>query len=293
MSVAIHRRPYQCNNVRAARVSRSRLAIIAAGIIGLYATAIAHTADPVPQSGGVQGSGLRQVSTAPPPASIESPLDTPLRLIDEATRTFQNVRDYSCVFVKREQVQGRLQPENIINMQVRNQPFSVYMKWLAPQQSVGQEVSYIHGWNNNQMRVHSPGILGAVGFVSIDPRDPRAMEASRHAITEAGIGNLIGQLRTSWEQERRWNKTQVRVAEYEFNKRRCTRVEAVHPERNPRQYSSYRTIVYFDKEVHLPVRVELYDWPMRGGAPEGDLQECYSYVDLRFNLGLSDRNFRY
>jgi len=33
----------------------------------------------------------------------------------------------------------------------------------------------------------SAGLLGAVGFVSIDPTDPRAQKTSHHAITEAGI----------------------------------------------------------------------------------------------------------
>lgn len=218
--------------------------------------------------------------------------DQAMRLLDEASRTFQGVRDYSCTFIKRETVQGRLQPDNVIAMRVRNQPFSVYMRWLAPKQSVGQEVCYVAGRNNNQMRVHSPGILGAVGFVSIDPRDPRAMQASRHPITEAGLGNLLARLRQGWEWERQVNRTQVRVAEYEFNRRRCTRVELIHPERINGFYS-YRTVVYFDNEHHLPVRFEAYSWPVAGGTPGGDLDEVYSYLDLRFNLGLGEEQFRY
>jgi len=219
-------------------------------------------------------------------------MDAALRLIDEAARYFQNVRDYSCVLIKREQVQGRLQPENVIAMRVRNQPFSVYLRWLGPKSSVGQEACYVAGRNNGQMRVHSPGILGAVGFVSIDPRDPRAMQASRHPITEAGIGNLIETTRKGWAWERQLNRTQVRIAEYEFNKRRCTRVELIHPERINGFYS-YRTVTYFDNEWHLPIRFEAYDWPVNGGTPGGELQEVYSYVDLRFNIPLGDEHFRY
>ena len=70
----------------------------------------------------------------------------------------QNVRDYTGVMIKREQVQGRLQPENVISMRVRNQPFSVYMRWLSPKQSTGQEVCFVQGRNDNKMRVRSPGV---------------------------------------------------------------------------------------------------------------------------------------
>lgn len=232
--------------------------------------------------------------SAPPPGApaAAGSMDAAVRLIDDAARTFQNVRDYTCVMIKREQVQGRLQPENVIAMRVRNQPFSVYLRWLGPKTSVGQEVCYVAGRNNGQMRVHSPGVLGAVGFVSIDPRDPRAMRESRHPITEAGVGNLIERLRQGWYAERQVNMTQVQIAEYEFNKRRCTRVELSHPTRVQGFYS-YRTVTYFDNETHLPVRFEAYDWPVNGGTPGGELQEVYSYVDFRFNVGLGEESFRY
>jgi hypothetical protein len=227
------------------------------------------------------------------PAAPANPMDAPLRLVYDAARSFQAVRDYSCLFIKREQINGQLQPENLIAMRVRNQPFSVYLRWFGPKAMVGQEVCYVAGRNNGMMRVHSTGLLGAVGFVSVDPRDPRATAASRHLITEAGIGNLIERFRRTWEQERQWNRTQVRVADYEYNKRPCTRVEAIHPDRMGGQFTSYRTILYFDKEHHLPVRLEVYDWPVAGGPREGVLLESYSYVDLRFNIGLTDDQFRY
>ena len=49
--------------------------------------------------------------------------------------------------------------------------------------------------------------------------------------------------------------------------------------------------MYFDKELKLPVRVEVYDWPTPNGNPKGELLECYSYINLKFNLGLTDAAF--
>lgn len=227
---------------------------------------------------------------APP----SSPLDVPLQLIAEAGQSYRSIRDYSCLFIKREVVNGQLQPENQMHMKMRPQPFSVYLRWLSPTCLAGQEVVYVAGRNNGMMRVHSRGILGAVGFVSIDPRDPRATQNNRHAITEAGIGNLIERYQQRWLLEKRLNKTQVRIADYDFAQRRCTRVETIHLDpSDARQIYCYRSVVYFDQETHLPIRSESYDWPRPGGAQEGNFLESYSYVNLRCNIGLGDEVFRH
>jgi hypothetical protein len=39
------------------------------------------------------------------------------------------------------------------------------------------------------------------------------------------------------------------------------------------------------------VRAEVYDWPAKKGNPNGELLECYSYVNLKFNVGLTDAAF--
>jgi hypothetical protein len=176
-------------------------------------------------------------------------------------------------------------------MRARTQPFCVYLRWLAPQQFTGQEACYVTGRNNGMMRVHSTGLLGIAGFVSLDPRDPRAAQNSRHAITEAGIGNLIERYSQRWQLERQLNRTEVHIADYTYAQRPCTRVEMIHGDRNAGYYA-YRSVVYFDKEWRLPVRVENYDWP-RGGNADGDLLESYSYANLRFNVGLNDAAFNY
>jgi hypothetical protein len=220
-----------------------------------------------------------------------SPLDQPLRLANQAAQTFRNVRDYTGIMVKQERIDGKLQPENMIEVKMRTQPFSVYFRWLGPKDSAGQEVCYVAGKNDNKMLVHSTGLKGVMGFMKIDTNDPRVFQHSRHTITEAGIGNLIGRLQSSWEMEKQLNKTQVRVAEYEYNKRRCTRVESIRPAELGGKNACYRTVVYFDKENSLPVRVELYDWPKAGGPAGGELLESYSYFNLRFNVGLTDATF--
>ena len=161
-------------------------------------------------------------------SSAESPLDAPIRLVNQARATYDTINDYACLFVKRERIRDQLQPENLIAMRVRTRPFSVDLRWLKPTDLNGQEACYIAGRNNGQMRVRSAGLLGGVGFVSLDTNDPRVIENSRHNINEAGIGNLIKRFQESYTMERSLNKTRVSVAEFDYNKR-LHAVETVRP----------------------------------------------------------------
>src|SRR5262249_44080275 len=151
------------------------------------------------------------------PADAASPLDEPLRLIAEARQSYQQVRDYTCLMVKRERLQGRLSPEHLVRLSVRTRPFSVDMRWQGPGDLAGQEACYVAGKNGGKMRARAAGMLGRLGFMTIDPNDPRARESSNHSITEAGIGHLIERYGTLWEQERGLNRTEVKVSAYEYN----------------------------------------------------------------------------
>ena len=126
-------------------------------------------------------------------------------------------------------------------MRVRTQPLSVYLHWLGPAQLKGQEACYVAGANNGQLRVHSTGIAGAIGFVSVSPTDPRVMQNNRHPITDAGIGHMIDIYGQRWELERRLGKTTVHVGEFQYNQKRCARVELIRPDnRGPRSMTPAR-----------------------------------------------------
>ena len=229
---------------------------------------------------------------APPSGDTVAPLDEPLRLIAEARQVMREIGDYSCVLIKRERIGGQMMPENVIALKVRARPFSVYMRWQDPQEQDGQEACFVAGKNGNKMRVHPNGGLALLGWVTLDQRDPRALKTTRHAIAEAGLSNLIERYAAAWGAERSLGQTQVQLAEYEYNKRCCTRVEVAHPARTLGQYEYFRTVIYFDRETKLPIRVECYDYPRRADDP-GELIEVYSYINLRCNVGLGDETFNH
>lgn len=245
----------------------------------------------------LQTAAVGQAPDGIPPAVQQAggpaltPLDQGLAWMQEAKRNYSAVKDYTCTMISRENIRGKMQKEdNIIHMKFRTTPFSVYMRWLAPNDMKGQEVAYSADKNKNHMRVHSRGILKLTGFHSIAVDDPRVLEHSRHTITDAGIGRLIEGTLTYWAIDRQIGRTETRIGEYEYNNRRCIRIENIRAERRP-QYYAHRGIIYLDKESKLPIRNENYDWPRQGGPATGELLEVYSYTDLRFNVGLTDRDF--
>lgn len=224
------------------------------------------------------------------PARRAATMEDAVRLIHSARERYHDVRDYTCRLVQRERVGDNLPPETVADMEVRTKPFAVHMKWTEPRSMVGQEAVYAVGKHGDKMRVRGAGLLGAIGFISLDVDDPRARSTSRHNITEAGFGNLIERFAEGWPNELRHGAVDVRIEDFTFAGRPCTRVETFHPS-NPDGFFLFgRSVVYFDKANELPIRVENYDWPKRSGAPE-DLLEEYSYLDLRLNTGVGDAAF--
>jgi hypothetical protein len=245
----------------------------------------------VPRAGAAESPIVLAPTTVPVGANAAaSPMDEPIRLITEAKKAMDGVKDYSCVLVKKEKMGDKSPVENVISMRIRSDPFSVDLRWMEPKSFVGQEACYIAGKNDGRMRVKSAGLLGNLGFLALEPDDARARATSKHAITESGLATMIDQFVVAWDKERQLGLTKVRLAEYEFNKRRCTRVETNQTENPGNQFHFQRTIVYFDQETHLPIRLECYEWPAKEGEP-GELAELYSYVNLRLNVGLGDDVF--
>jgi hypothetical protein len=225
-----------------------------------------------------------------PAQTAELPLDEPLRMAAEARRVYGQVRDYQGILITQERIKGVLLPEQVIQLSFRKEPFSVYMKWLAPKADAGQEVCYVTGKNQNKLKALAASGFGrGIGWLSFPIDDPKVTAHSRHKITETGFGNLIDRCEKCWSDERQMNKNRVQIAEYEYNQRRCMRVETTHTDRDLRFYC-YRSVIYFDKVSKLPIRMECYDWPSQN-APEGQLLECFSYINLEFNQNLPDSLF--
>jgi hypothetical protein len=211
-----------------------------------------------------------------------------LALLEEARRSYAQVRDYQCVFIKRERIEGELRPHEFVLMKVRTHPFSVYMRWLRPYE--GREVLYVPHLYGNQLIAHEAGVKGVV-TVELDPHGERALREARYPITEAGLGKMIEKLQNRWTQAAKDSRFRFEVkAKARVGNRGCWCVKTSAPMDRTR-YDYYRTRVFFDEELKLPIRFEGYVWPTPA-EPDGVLVEEYTYDRLQLNVGLTDLDFR-
>ena len=221
----------------------------------------------------------------------EHPLMPAIRWARQRLESLRLIRDYSCTFVKRERVDGELGEHEFVRMKVRNEPFSVYLYYLRPQDKRGQEVLYVDGRNEGKLWAHSNGMRDRVmGTVSLEPQGPFAMRGNRYPLTEIGMVNLVERLIGVAEADAKYGECEVRTySGAKINGRRCLCLEVEHP--RPRQNFRFHIArIYIDHQLNLPVRYESYTWPrIPGGKPM--LIEEYTYLNVRLNHGYDDTDF--
>jgi hypothetical protein len=227
-------------------------------------------------------------------------MDQALLLIQTARDKFANVNDYQVTFLRDERIEGDLK-ENHMVLKVRHVPFSVYMEWLAPRSRQGRKSAYVEGENDGKMLVREP-LAGRFAItVKLDPEESKKRKESRRTIKEAGYRNLVERYVKSWQREKQLGRTQVAIQDGELKvalgerevKFPCTVVTTKHDPKDRNQFTFFRSRVYFHKETGQLVRLEGYDWPTRPGDEEGELNERYTYLDFKTNVGLTDADFRF
>jgi hypothetical protein len=150
-------------------------------------------APPRPQ----QPDGLLAASASQAESTRPITLDSTARLRELhrlAAERYAGIESYTVRMKRREQVNGRDKPEELLLFKFRKQPFSVYFKWLGPE-GQGREVVYVRGQYED--KIHTLLAAGDMPFmpagkhIALAPDSPFVRSASRHAITEAGIGSMI------------------------------------------------------------------------------------------------------
>ena len=223
---------------------------------------------------------------------------------EAATRQQQiagQIADYTCTLVKRERVNGQLLEHEFIEVKLRQRqvrdgriivPFSVYLRFLAPAEVRGREVIYVEGRNDGKLIARRGGLRFAYVTTSVDPLGELAMERNRYPITHLGIQRLIEELLIVAREELGNPAEELDVKQANGAKiegRPCRMIQVTHSVRRE-QYRYHIARIFVDDQFELPIRFASYDWPdTEGGQPK--LLEEYTYLNLKFNVGLTDWDF--
>jgi hypothetical protein len=214
-----------------------------------------------------------------------------------------HVRDYTCLLVKRERIEGDLRDAQYIQTKVRTelmqgdqvvQPYSVFLSFSAPAQIAGRKVVYVQGRNDNKMLVRNGGKRFNYVTVKLDPTSEAALRETLVPITGIGFANVTESLVTLIQQDMRRDplaaNTKVKFfRNAKVNGRVCTRISVLHPQPDPSLEFS-EADVYVDDELRVPIRIEAYLWPKTANEAKPLLFE-YTYTQLQLNVGLSDADF--
>src|SRR5579871_1263027 len=133
-------------------------------------------------------------SAAAPSPSANDPTAKLHTLHREAAERYAKVESYIVRLTRREQINGKDRPEEILLFKFRKDPWSVYFKWLGAEKN-GREVVYVRGQYEN--KIHTLLAAGDIPLMpagkrfAIAPDSPFVVSSSRHSVQEAGIGMLI------------------------------------------------------------------------------------------------------
>jgi len=223
----------------------------------------------------------------------EHPLMPSIRMAREGLRRIDaNISDYTCKLVKRERINGEVLPREFMAVKIRHEPFSVYMYFLGPKNIRGRECIYVEGQNDNKLIAHEGGgkISRSLPTVEIDPNGFLAMRNQRYPITEVGVRNLIYRLIERAEPDTKYGECDVQIyRNAKVNGRVCTGLEVTHPVRR-KNFLYHKARIFIDDELQLPIHYSSYDWPSTPGGP-AELIEEYTYLDIKVNPGLTDKDF--
>jgi Protein of unknown function (DUF1571) len=243
-------------------------------------------------------------AAAADPISTDHPLASVMQYArDEQAYLARTVRDFTCVLVKRERIEGELQDYNFIEMRVREQvrdgdrvtsPLALFLHFMAPKPIAGRTVIYVEGQNDNKMLVRNGGKHFDYVVVHVDPYGEGAQRESLVAVPKSGFDHILTQmidvLKRHAQADPTGENTKVdRISGAKVNKRPCSVIRITHPEKQP-GLEFHVANVFVDSQLHLPVRVDLSSWPTAPNKPPELLAE-YTYTELKVNVNLNDRTF--
>jgi len=220
-------------------------------------------------------------------------LEFNIEMLRRGYEMLESIPVYTATFFRQERVDQTVKPAQVMQMKIRHEPFSVYLKWLVGNK--GREVLFIDGESDNRMLVKLGGWKSRlIPSMKIEPQGRLAMRESRYPVTDIGLLNLCRKLLDHRQLDlERGSAVLCRVRhDAEHDERDCYLFELEYA---TAEFGEYRkSVQYIDKEWGLPVSIQNFTWPADGcdvTDDESTLLESYSFSDLKLGGQLSDSAF--
>jgi len=197
----------------------------------------------------------------------------------------RELTSYTAILEMQEEVSGSLREMDSIQFKLRQQPFSVYMRW----HDSGQEALFVRGRNEDRLLAKPANGLAALKRLwRLDPDSRIAKQACRYPITESGIENLVNRVHEFYDSRDDWtsavscsvlksSEADNVVTEYSMQ----FRDKSVSPE-----YLKSR--LCFDQTTGLLIVVENFGWT---DEESPRVVEHYAYRTINQSAELSDSDF--
>jgi outer membrane lipoprotein-sorting protein len=201
---------------------------------------------------------------------------------NEVSSAYERLLDYACLYEKEERAISDGEKQTI-RLSFRK-PLDVRLEWLNDQGRVDQTAVYRQGFNDGKVLARQSGLLGAAaGKLRLDPNESLALSDSRHPITEVGLGKIIERALKDAANSHigshfAGEETLEGRPSYKFE------FTATGDEAVGGLEAARKAFIWVDRELKLPVKLELYD-----GA--NTLLERHRFKQLSINQKLSDKTF--
>lgn len=213
-------------------------------------------------------------------------LDEVTGLVEKAWKKWRTVKDYTGIFIKQERVDGDLLEKETIFNKFRVKPLSVYMKWIKDPHE-GRESLYVKGKNDGEVKVNA-GLIN----VNLDPRGSMVMKENRHTVFEAGIGNIIKLIRADMVLAK---ETGIGTFEdlgmktYEGMRVQCYR--STFPPDKVKKGLQAKKGKFYSADITICMDKRFMPVVIESKSAKGKLLEYYVNKDVKFNQGLTDKDF--
>jgi hypothetical protein len=198
-----------------------------------------------------------------------------------------NVKDYTCTLYKQERLNpdGDFQDQQKILCRHKVEPFSVFCHTVEnPRGAV--KALYVQGKWDGKMKARTGGLLPMT--FSVDPRGGQARANTLKFIDEFGFGNSLASMIAGVDKAAADPRVGLIVkvlANEKVGDREAILLETFIRELSPSgRFENPHLKIWLDRERLVPLQVHTWD---ENGIARGR----YRFVDVKFNVGLTDEQF--